>query len=103
MDQCERYARENDATKILKVKIKIGVQSGVEPSLLKSSFDTFKEGTIADQAELDMEIEQLACGCVTCGHEFVPEKYDFLCPKCKSKEARIVKGKEMLLISLEME
>ena len=48
LDQCEDNAKANDAKKVTKVVVKIGVMSGVEPDLLKTAFDTFKEGTMCE-------------------------------------------------------
>ena len=36
LDSCEDHAKENNATKVSKVIVKIGVMSGVEPSLLQT-------------------------------------------------------------------
>jgi len=52
LNQCEEVAAQNEATKVMKVIVKIGVLSGVEPHLLQVAFDTFKEKTICDEAEL---------------------------------------------------
>ena len=43
LESCEEHARQNDAKKVTKVVVKIGVLSGVEPDLLQTAFDTFKE------------------------------------------------------------
>lgn len=103
MDMCEKNAKENNATKITKVEIKIGKLSGVEPHLLKISFDTFKEKTICDGAELVMNIQDLIIECRTCKAQSVLQKNIFICPLCKSTEVTVLDGEEMLLMSLEME
>ena len=46
LESCEQHARENEAKEVTKVVVKIGVLSGVEPDLLQTAFDTFKEKTI---------------------------------------------------------
>ena len=46
LESCEEHARVNEASKVTKVVVKIGVLSGVEPDLLKTAFDTFKEQTV---------------------------------------------------------
>lgn len=43
LEQCEQYVEANDASKVTKLIVKIGVLSGVEPDLLQTAFDTFKE------------------------------------------------------------
>ena len=63
LDSCEDNAKANDATKVTKVVVKIGVMSGVEPDLLKMAFDTFKEKTICEEAEFVMNIQPIVIKC----------------------------------------
>lgn len=58
LDQCEHYAKENDAEIVTKVTVKIGKFSGVEPYLLETAFDTFKETTICSQAEFIITVDE---------------------------------------------
>ena len=37
LEQVEKYAAENEAERVTKVVVKIGVMSGVEPHLVKAS------------------------------------------------------------------
>jgi hydrogenase nickel incorporation protein HypA/HybF len=52
----EENAKQNNAKSLSKVVVKIGKLSGIEPHLLKIAFDTFKEKTICENAELEMII-----------------------------------------------
>ena len=102
LDQCESHATKHGATKITKVVTKIGVLSGVEPDLLQTAFDTFKEGTICEKAEFIMNIQPVVIRCRDCGTEVTLEKLNLACPKCESIQTEIVDGEEMYLMSLEM-
>jgi len=99
----EEYARENKAKSVTKVVVSIGVLSGVEPHLLEMAFNTFKEGTVAEKAELVMEIEKLRIRCMDCGKESEKEELNALCPECGSLNTQIVGGQDMFLKSLELE
>lgn len=103
IELCEENARQNNATKIIKINIAIGKLSGVEPVLLKSAFDTFKEEGITKESELVVEIKEIVLQCQKCGHQYTPQGYEYLCPKCGSEEYSIISGEEMHLMSLEME
>ena len=46
IDLAEENARKNNAKKVTKLEIKVGVLSGVEIPLLETAFNTFKEDTI---------------------------------------------------------
>jgi len=100
----EDYARQHKANRVSKVVVSIGKLSGVEPDLLKIAFDTFKEKTICENAELVMEIEDVAIRCRACGKETVlKEKLSRKCPHCGSLNTEIVAGQDLYLKSLEFE
>lgn len=101
--QCEKVAHENDATKINVVHVKIGILSGVEPYFLKSTYDTFREGTICENAELDMKIQNIVVRCNECGETNELTENVFMCPKCKSDDIQVIDGEDMMLMQLEME
>lgn len=103
LDSCEQHVEANDATKVTKLIVKIGVMSGVEPDLLKTAFDTFKEKTVCDGCEFIMNIQKVKIKCNACGAESELEKNEFLCPKCESSEINVIDGEDMYLMSLELE
>ena len=49
-------ARARGATRRAPLSVRIGELSGVEPELLTTAYDTFRERTICADAELDVEI-----------------------------------------------
>ncbi len=103
LDSCEENVKQNDATKVTKVVVKIGVLSGVEPDLLKTAFDTFKDKTICEESEFIMNIQPVLIKCQTCGKESELQKHEYSCPKCESIEIEILDGEDMFLMQLEME
>lgn len=103
LDSCEESARQNSATKVTKVVVKIGVMSGVEPDLLKTAFDTFKEHTMCDTAEFVLNIQPVLIRCKSCDNESTLEKHEYNCPKCESIDIEILDGEEMFLMQLELE
>lgn len=103
LDLCEENAKANDCKNISKVVVKIGVMSGVEPELLKTAFDTFKEKTICENAEFVMNLQNIVIKCQDCGTESIIENRVFSCPKCQSANLDIIDGEDAYLMSLEME
>ena len=104
LDIIEENAKKYGAAHVEKVVVKIGVMSGVEPHLLKIAFDTFKEKTICETAELEMIIQPIVAKCNECGKrsEFEKETIFYECPTCGSVDLEILDGEDMLLLSLEM-
>ncbi len=99
----ESEARKNNAKKVTKVVLSIGVLSGVEPHLLRMAYETFKEGTLAEDSELVIEVEPLRVRCRDCGREGKKEELNLQCPHCGSLNTEVTGGEEMLLKSLELE
>ena len=100
--QLAEHAIKNNATKVTKLEIKIGVLSGVEPELLKTAFETFKEGTMCEDAEFIMRIQTVVIKCEECGFEGELKKDEYLCPNCKSSKLSISKTKPSLSFILEL-
>ena len=99
----EEHAAKNNAKKVTKLEVKIGELSGVEIELLKTAFETFKEGTICEDAEFIIINQPVIIRCEECGYEGKPNKDEYLCPKCKSPKLKIIDGEDMYLMSLELE
>jgi hydrogenase nickel insertion protein HypA len=103
LEQIEDIAEQNDASKVTKIIVKIGVMSGIEAHLLEIAFNTFKEKTICDGAEFVMNIQPLKIRCNSCQNENELEKIHYCCPECTSTDVEVIDGEDMFLMSLEME
>ena len=103
LEQCEHYAKENDAEKITRVVVKIGQLSGVEPHLLEVAFNTFKEKSVCDGAEFVMNLQPVVIRCRACDAETTLDDFHYRCPVCESIDVEVIEGEEMLLMTLEME
>ena len=103
MGLIEQNAMQNNAKSVSKVVVKIGKLSGIEPHLLKMAFDTFKEKTICENAQLEMIIQDVIAKCEDCNKEFIIKDNRFICPFCKGYNLQIIDGEDMYLLSLELE
>ncbi len=99
----EEHAKKHNAKFVTKLEVKIGVLSGVEPDLLKTAFDTFKEGTMCENAEFIMKIQPVVVECNECGKKSELKKDEYLCPYCNSPKLKILDGEDMYLMNLELE
>jgi len=102
LEQVETIATENEATKVIKIIVKIGVMSGIEAHLLEISFNTFKEKTICENAEFIMNIQPLTIECNNCGEVSELQKIHYCCQNCESTDVKVIDGEDMFLMSLEM-
>ena len=100
---CEENARTHSSNKVTKVIVKVGVMSGVEPDLLQTAFDTFKEKTICDGCELFINIQQVVIKCLDCEEQSILLDNAYHCHHCKSTNVNVTDGEEMYLMQLELE
>lgn len=103
MRQVERIAAENGATSVSRIALKAGPLSGVEPDLLRHAFTIAREGTVAANAELELEIGRIRVACRECGGggEAAPNR--LLCPDCGAWQVDVTEGEELHLMSLDLE
>jgi hydrogenase nickel incorporation protein HypA/HybF len=102
-DVLEERAREAKALKITGVKLRVGRLSGVVPDLLESAFETFKKGTIAEEARLEIEIVPFAFRCRRCGGESFPEEPPYACRTCGSGDVELLGGMDIFIEKIEVE
>ena len=96
------YAKQNKASKISKITLKLGEMSGVELEALNMSFEVLIKNTIAEGAELIVNKVPIIGQCNKCGKDFHIEHYNFFCPECNG--ILILKsGRELQVESLDLE
>lgn len=85
------------------VRLRIGRASGVLPEALVFAFDAAKTDTIADSADLLIDIVPLGGFCNECRNEFdVEEPYVLGCPLCGGNSFKINRGYEMDIIEIDV-
>ncbi|OBU20556.1 hydrogenase maturation nickel metallochaperone HypA [Photobacterium kishitanii] len=103
IEKCEQHARDNDANKVTRVAIKVGILSGVEPALLETAFQTFKLEGICHDAEFEMHIQPLVLSCLECGQETIHNERSIICQHCHSNRTHVLDGEDLMLMQLEVE
>jgi hydrogenase nickel incorporation protein HypA/HybF len=88
---------------VCSVLIKVGALSSIEVDALQFAFDIVKARTLLAKAVLKMEIVEGKGQCTQCGCEFSMNSYAIPCPDCDSYLIKIIQGKEMKVISFELE
>lgn len=100
---CEENATTQNAKEINEIYVKIGRLSGVEISLFKRCFETFRENSILCQnSKLFIEIAELEILCLFCGEKSILKENVFQCPQCQSVDLKVLDGDEMVLMRLIM-
>ena len=101
IDRVQQEAAAHGGSRVHRLHVKIGELSGVELDLLKTAFDTFREQTICDGAELAINTVAASCACPSCNRPVVRGAI-LRCDTC-GRPARMLEGDEIILERIEME
>ncbi|HEU0032576.1 MAG TPA: hydrogenase maturation nickel metallochaperone HypA [Kofleriaceae bacterium] len=101
VDRVALVVGEHPGAVAQKLHVQIGELAGVEIELLQTAFETFRERTSCERAELVIERIPAAWRCPRCDRAI--RAGDILrCPDCK-QPARLVAGDDITLARVEME
>ncbi len=100
--QVEAIAARHQANGVAAVDVRIGPLSGVEPHLLEQAFPFACAGSIAEGAELRLELTGVRVRCGNCATESAVSTSDLTCPACGDWHTQLISGDEMLLVSVEL-
>ena len=105
IQMCESHAKGHNAASIAKVCIAVGERSGVDSALVKSAFETFRlDSPLCQNTILEIQSQSVELECRDCGHYFQAQNLTYsTCPQCQSHNVIIAKGKELHLLSLELD
>jgi hydrogenase nickel incorporation protein HypA/HybF len=102
-DQALAAARAEGAVRIIAISLRVGELAGVEVEALRFAFPVVMAGTIAAAAELRIEREPARCHCAVCEAPFPAPKGCCDCPRCGTISRRLLSGRALQLVSLEVE
>ena len=101
--EVERIARENKAGRVTKIAVTVGPLSGVEPDLLQNAYPLAAAGTVAENAELVIDVSDIVVRCSRCDAESPAKPNRLVCGECGDYRTNLVSGDEMVLQSLELD
>jgi len=96
-----RQAAAHRIERVARVTVKVGRLRAVEPQQLKSCFEMFAEGTLADGAELVVDEVGVRGRCQDCGSEFDVPRFRFECPACGGTRVEVTRGQELYIENFE--
>ncbi len=88
---------------MLKVGVRIGEWSGVDPESLRFCFDALLAGTEPEPPTLDIEFRPRQNRCSVCGTVFALKDFEIQCPGCGAPATVPVSGDELELAYVELE
>ncbi len=101
LERAEAEAVARGAHRVVRLHVSIGEASGVDPGLLATAYETFRERSPCAGAALEIRRVPVAWACRRCGEPIAP-RAALRCAACASP-ARLVQGDEIFLDRIEME
>lgn len=98
----QQYVPEEQAGLIRSVRIRVGQLSGVVPESLEFSFEAIVAGTPWREAKLQIERITAMSRCNGCAASFEIEDLVFCCPACGSTDIRLVSGRDLQVVEIEV-
>jgi hydrogenase nickel incorporation protein HypA/HybF len=83
------------------VTVEVGALCAVVPDAMQFCFDLATEGTVADGARLDLNVQPGSARCRSCGANFDLPDLILLCP-CGSADVEVLAGRDLRILSMEV-
>ncbi|MFO7495856.1 MAG: hydrogenase maturation nickel metallochaperone HypA [Desulfobacterales bacterium] len=89
--------------RVQRVNLKVGKMAAVVPESLRFCFEVITRNTALEGAELFMEEVPVVARCRACDHEWTLSGPVFRCPACDSGNVEMISGRELDIVSIEVE
>ena len=90
-------------SKPVKVGLRIGELSAIDPDALRFSFEALTLQTDLQDLQLEIEFCPRRHRCRHCGTEFEVKDFVFDCPQCGTNRSECISGEELQLAYVELE
>ena len=101
VEQVEAQMRQRGATRVHRLRVKLGELSGVDPELFRTAYETFREGTVCAAAPLELATVEARWVCRRCERP-IPKGGPLQCGACGAP-GRLAEGEEILLDQMDLE
>lgn len=96
----EKEAKRENADKVVKLELDIGLLAGIEFDSLDFSLNMAKNGTIMENAEIVVNKIEAKAVCANCKETFIVKNHFEECPSCCEYQNEIIEGKDLKVKSL---
>jgi len=103
LDAVRAEAARRPGARLVKVGVRVGELSGVQPDALNFSFEALVRGSDLEPLALEIEACPRRQRCPECGQEFRAVDFDITCPGCGEERTRCISGDELDLAYIEIE
>lgn len=103
VEQVETILVREGASRVVSIILEMGSLSGVERHSFEFCFPLAAQGTKVEGAELHIEEVRAEVSCRSCGRTSQPEFPAMVCTACGAVDVSVVKGRDFILKSLEVQ
>jgi hydrogenase nickel incorporation protein HypA/HybF len=97
------HAEKAKAKKVTDLHIVIGELASMVDDSIQFYWDVIAKDTIAEKAALHFRRIPAELQCIACSEKYFPTDQELICPKCHGAGAKIIKGEEFFLESIDVE
>jgi len=101
LDKALLRARERSVKRIKTVHLAIGEIAELDQNVIRRHWAEVSRGTALEQAQLHFRSIPARVQCMACFREYDPVAGKIHCPRCGSYGAKVLRGEEFYLESLE--
>jgi hydrogenase nickel incorporation protein HypA/HybF len=98
----EDAARAQQFQRVRVVWLEVGCLAGVEPDALRFCFDAVSQGTVAQNARLEIVDAPGSGACADCGNVHPVRNFLDACPACGAYAVRVIGGTGMRVKELDV-
>ena len=102
VETLRRVAMEHKASRVAKVRLRLGDFTHVDPETLTFAFEVACRGTVLEGCRLEIQRIPTVVRCPGCGWEGGLTLDDYFCPACGRFGFTVVKGREIELESMDI-
>jgi hydrogenase nickel incorporation protein HypA/HybF len=102
LDIVDQYVPSGQEEGVRTVRVRVGTMAGIVPDSLEFCFSAIVAESRFPGAHLEIESVPTRGDCAACGRDFEIECAFFLCPHCGAADVRIVSGRELDVIDIEL-
>jgi hydrogenase nickel incorporation protein HypA/HybF len=104
LDIAAEEAGRRGGGRVAAIHLRLGPLSGVVPAALRSAYELACEGSDCGSPALVVEEVPVVVYCPACAAErALPSVQELCCPACGTPTPRVVRGRELEIVALEIE
>jgi hydrogenase nickel incorporation protein HypA/HybF len=90
-----------EANHVKTIRVALGELAELSPSLIQTHWVELNKGTPLEHAQLNIRLVPAEAQCMACFQKYQPLDQKILCPYCGSYGAKILRGEECFIESIE--